>query len=52
VKRRQPESAISEAPLNALKKLVDVHEIFNAGKVEIDWSAAERLADLEPANEK
>ena len=49
LKRRQPENAISDALLNALKKLVDLHEIFNAGKAEIDWGAAERLADLEPS---
>jgi len=52
LKRRQAESAISDALLNAFKKLVDLNEIFNAGKAEIDWSEAERLADLEPSKEK
>ena len=51
LKRRQPESAISDALLTALKKLVDLNEIFNAGKAEIDWSEAARLADLEPSKE-
>src|SRR4029453_13654723 len=30
LKRQQPESAIADALLIALKKLVDLHEIFNA----------------------
>jgi hypothetical protein len=47
LKRQQPESALSDALLSALKKLVDLHEIFNARKAEIDWSQAEALADLE-----
>jgi hypothetical protein len=47
MKRRQPESAISDALLNAFKKLVGLHQIFNAGNAGIDWSETERLADLE-----
>src|SRR4030095_1543548 len=47
LKRRQPESAISDALLSALKKLIDLHEILNARNPEIDWSQAEALADLE-----
>jgi hypothetical protein len=47
LKRREPESAILDALLSALKKLVDLHEIFHAGRAEIDWSQAEALADLE-----
>jgi hypothetical protein len=47
LKRQQPESAIADALLIALKKLVDLHEIFNARKAEIDWSQAEALANLE-----
>jgi len=50
-KRRQPGNAISDVLLAALKKLIDLHQIFNAGKVEIDWSEAARLADLEPSKE-
>jgi hypothetical protein len=51
LKRRQPESAISDALLTAFKKLVALNEIFNAGKAEIDWSEAARLANLEPSKE-
>jgi hypothetical protein len=51
LKRRQPESAILDALLNAFKKLVDLHEIFKARKAEIDWSEAARLANLEPSKE-
>jgi len=51
LKRRQPESAISDALLSALKKLVDLNEILNAGMAEIDWSEATRLADLELSKE-
>jgi hypothetical protein len=51
LKRQQPESALSEALLSALKKLIDLHEIFNAGKAEIDWREAERLSDLELSKE-
>ena len=47
LKRRQPESAILDPLLGALKKLVDPHEIFKARKAEIDWSQAEALEDLE-----
>jgi hypothetical protein len=47
LKRQQPESAISDALLSALKKLVDLHEIFNARNAEIDWSQAEALTDPE-----
>src|SRR5262245_41230521 len=52
LKRRQPESVISDALLGAFKKLVDLHEIFNARKPEIDWSQAKALADLEWLKEK
>ena len=52
LKRQQPESALSDALLSALKKLVDLHETFNARKAEIDWSQAEALADLERWKEK
>ena len=51
LKRQQPESAISDALLSALKKLVDLHEIFHT-KAEIDWNQAEALADLESLKEK
>jgi hypothetical protein len=47
LKRQHPESAISDALLSALKKLIDLHEIFRARNPEIDWSQAEALADLE-----
>jgi len=47
LKRQQPESAISDALLSALKKLIDLHEIFNARNPEIDWSQAEALANLD-----
>ena len=47
LKRQQPESAISDALLSALKKLIDLHETFNARNPEIDWSQAEALAGLE-----
>jgi hypothetical protein len=52
LKRREPESAISDALLSALKKLVDLHEIFHTRKAEIDWNQAEALADLESLKEK
>jgi hypothetical protein len=52
LKRQQPESAISDALLSALKKLVDLHEIFNARNAEIDWSQAEALTDPEWLKEK
>jgi hypothetical protein len=52
LKRQQPESAISDALLSALKKLIDLHQIFHAGEAEIDWSQAEALADLEWLKEK
>ena len=52
LKGRQPESPISDALLDAFKKLVDLHEILNARKPEIDWSQAEALADLEGLKEK
>jgi hypothetical protein len=52
LKRQQPESAISDALLSALKKLIDLHQIFHAGKTEIDWSQADALADLEWLKEK
>jgi len=48
LRRRQPESPISGTLLNALKKLIDLHKTFSPRKAEIDWSEAERLADLEP----
>lgn len=51
LKRRQPESAISDALLKAFKKLVALNGIFNAEKAEIDWREAERLADLELSKE-
>jgi hypothetical protein len=50
LKRQQPESAISEALLNALKKLIRLHQIFQEGK--FDWSEAERLANLKWFKEK
>lgn len=50
LKRGQRESAISDVLLTAFKKLVDLNEIFNAGRA-IDWSEAARLADLEPSKE-
>ena len=46
LKRQQPESAISDALLQAFKKLADLHEIFNSEKAKIDWSEAERLTHL------
>jgi hypothetical protein len=52
LKRRQPKSALSDALLGALKKLVDLHEIFKARKAEIDWSQAEALANREWLKEK
>ena len=51
LKRRQPESAISDALLTAFRKLVGLNEVFNGGRAEIDWSEAARLADLEPSKE-
>jgi hypothetical protein len=50
--RRQKDNAISDALMGALKKLIDLHEIFEAGKAEIDWSQAEKLADLQRLKEK
>jgi len=41
-----------DALLDALKKLVDLHEIFEARNAEIHWSKSEALADLEWLNEK
>jgi len=52
LKRQQPENAVTDALLRALKKLVDLHEIFNARRAEIDWSQAKTLADLEWLKEK
>src|SRR5262245_54792062 len=51
LKRQQPESAITDALLGAFNKLVDLHQIFNARKPEIDWSQAEALDDLESLKE-
>ena len=50
LKRQQPESAISDALLSALKKLIDLHQMFQAA--EFDWSQAEGLPDLEWLKEK
>lgn len=50
LKRQQPECAVSEPLLNALKKLIDIHRMFNA--TEFDWSRAEGLPDLERLKEK
>ena len=52
LKRQQPESALSDALLSALRKLVDLHETFNARKAEIDWSQAEMLAHWDRLKEK
>jgi hypothetical protein len=46
LKRQEPESAIVDALLSASKKLVELHDIFNARKSPINWSQAERLADV------
>jgi hypothetical protein len=51
LKRQQPESAISDALLSALKKLVDLLETFNTRNAEIDWSQADGLADLDSLKE-
>jgi hypothetical protein len=48
LKRRQLQSPILDPLLNALKKLVDLHELFNARTAEIDWGEAQRLADPGP----
>jgi hypothetical protein len=50
LKRQQPESAISDALLSALKKLIDLHQMFHAA--EFDWSQAEGLPDLERLKEE
>lgn len=50
LKRQQPESAVSDALLNALKKLSDLHQMFHAA--EFDWSQAEGLPDLKWLKEK
>jgi hypothetical protein len=50
LKRQQPESAISDALLNALSKLIDLHRVFHAA--ELDWSQTEGLPDLEWLKEK
>jgi hypothetical protein len=52
LKREQPESATSDALLNALRKLIDLHQTFQARKAEFDWSEAERLGDLKWFKEK
>jgi hypothetical protein len=48
LKRRQPQSPILDPLLSALKKLVDLNELFNARKAEIDWVEAQKLADPGP----
>jgi hypothetical protein len=52
LKRGQPKSTLLDALLDALKKLVGLHEIFKVRNAEIDWSQTEALADLERLNEK
>jgi len=52
LKRGQPKNMLLDALLEALKKLVGLHEIFKARNAEIDWSQTEALADLEWLNEK
>jgi hypothetical protein len=52
LKRRQPESAVSDALLNAVRKLIDLHQMFQAGKAEFDWSEADGLADLKWLKDK
>src|SRR5215831_3522346 len=52
LKRGQPKSTLLDPLLDALKKLVGLHEIFKKGNAEIDSSQTEALADLEWLNEK
>jgi hypothetical protein len=52
LKRGQPKNKVLDALLDALKKLVGLHEIFKARNAEIDWSQTEALAELERLNEK
>jgi hypothetical protein len=46
LKREQPKSARSDALLSALKKLVDLHEVFKHGGDETDWIPPEEFAEL------
>jgi hypothetical protein len=52
LKRRQSESAILDALQNALKKLIDLHQLFHAGKGEFDWSQSDALPRLERFEER
>jgi hypothetical protein len=46
LKRQQPENAITDPLLSALKKLVELHEIFGTPEADTDWSQAQTLIDL------
>jgi hypothetical protein len=52
LKRRQPESAVLNPVLNALSRLIDLHQIFQAERAEFDWNEAERLVDLKWLKDK